>query len=99
MPKLESLDLSNNRVGLRNLHEDTFRGLSKLTSLKLNNSSIARLPDGIFKDLTSLDTLALEGNPGAPFKPVAEAGMGQMAESGETVTFQERQRVPGAARM
>ena len=50
-----------------------FDGLTGLTRLWLHSNSLSTLPDDVFEDLTELTTLRLEGNPGAPFAPTADA--------------------------
>ena len=62
---LRMLRLDHNAIaaiderGLRNLHH--------LRRLYLNDNALAELPEAAFHELRDLDTLWLDGNPGAPF--------------------------------
>ena len=63
LTNLRELYLSRNR--LATLHEDIFEGLTNLQTLSLVNNLLSEAPD--ITGLTSLFSLLLQGNPGAPF--------------------------------
>ena len=75
--------------GISSLTEGDFDGLSALTTLILNRNGLTSLPTGVFEPLTSLTTLNLQGNPGAPFAPTADAlpDDGTVSNAGGTVTL------------
>ena len=50
-----------------------FDELTALRTLALRNNSLSTLPDDVFEELTALTSLRLDGNPGAPFSPTADA--------------------------
>ena len=85
LTRLTELGLAFNR--LPSLPANVFDNLAQLTDLALNNNRLATLPAGIFAQLTMLTQLRLEGNPGAIFKPVANAGAGRTVTAGEPVTL------------
>ena len=85
LTSLTDLDLRNN--SLSSLAPDVFDQLADLTILWLINNSLSSLPDDIFDDLTALTDLTLNGNPGAPFRPTANAGADQTVEPGASVTL------------
>ena len=66
-----------------------FDGLTSLTRLELHSNELATLPAGVLEPLTSLTTLNLQGNPGAPFAPTADAlpDDGTVPDAGGTVTL------------
>ena len=65
---MRELDLSGNR--LESLPGGTFGAMSGLRSLDLRDNRLAALPAGMFVGLpASVRSLALDGNPGAPFAP------------------------------
>ena len=68
---LTDLFLHNN--SLSTLPAGVFDKLTSLTSLTLGTNSLSTLPAGVFDKLTALTTLRLQGNPGAPFSPTADA--------------------------
>ena len=68
---LTELDLYNNP--LSTLPAGVFDELTALTTLRLGFNSLSTLPAGVFDGLTALTWLDLEGNPGAPFSPTADA--------------------------
>ena len=74
-------------LGISSLTEGDFDGLSALTTLILNFNRLATLPAGVFEPLTSLTDLRLQGNPGAPFAPTADADDGTVSNAGGTVTL------------
>ena len=57
---LEILDLSH--CQLLTIHWATFRGLSKLRDIRLNNNSLDEIPNGLFDELTVLTSLDLSEN-------------------------------------
>ena len=83
---LQELQLQNR--GLVALPEGVFSGLVALESLHLDNNELRTLPAGVFNDLRALRTLDLSDNPGSGgFRPIADAGADQAAESGRMVTL------------
>ncbi|MDE2672862.1 MAG: leucine-rich repeat protein [Bacteroidota bacterium] len=81
LTSLTRLDLSGN--ALSTLPGDIFDQLTSLTWLSLRGNALSKLPDDIFKNLTQLpledsndpsEGLSLQDNPGAPFRPVVNAG-------------------------
>ena len=80
LTSLNQLNLGEN--ALVTLPEGIFDQLSSLTTLWLNSNALVALPDGIFDKLAGLSLrvsyvssgLYLQNNPGAPFRPVANAG-------------------------
>ncbi len=94
LTSLTRLDLSRN--GLVTLPNDIFDQLTEMNSLYLDFNDLVTLPDGIFEDLTSMhlrpedsyllvDGLSLGANPGAPFKPVVNAGADLTVQPGAAV--------------
>ena len=65
------LDLEGNSLAA--LPPGVFDNLTGLTQLKLGDNSLDVLPGNVFEPLTALTDLQLQGNPGAPFEPVAMA--------------------------
>ena len=70
---LTLLNLEDN--SLSTLPAGVFDELTALTTLYLDDNSLDTLPAGVFDELTALTTLQLwlQGNPGAPFSPTADA--------------------------
>ena len=59
---------------LTELPAGVFDELTALTRLRLNDNGLTSLPDDVFENLTELTApLYLQGNPGAPFSPTADA--------------------------
>ncbi|MYF63641.1 MAG: T9SS type A sorting domain-containing protein, partial [Rhodothermaceae bacterium] len=96
LTSLTRLDLSRN--GLVTLPNDIFDQLTAMNSLYLDSNDLVTLPDGIFEDLTGMhlrpensylrfDGLSLGANPGAPFKPVVNAGADMTVQPGTAVLF------------
>ena len=82
---LTTLWLQNNF--LASLPSGVFDQNTALTSLRLDTNSLAALPSDIFDENTALNTLFLADNPGAPFRPVANAGADRRVATGATVTL------------
>ena len=82
---LMTLDLDRNQ--LTTLRPSVFDNLTNLRVLYLNNNRLAALPDGVFKNNLALATHWLEDNPGAPFRPTANAGTDQTVATGQQVTL------------
>ena len=59
--------------GLTTLPDGVFDDLAALTTLSMSANNLATLPDGVFEQLTALTSLNLLDNPGAPFRPTADA--------------------------
>ena len=78
-----------NGNSLSTLPAGVFDELTALTTLYLGNNSLSTLPAGVFDELTALTTLGLQGNPGAPFAPTADAlpDDGTVPVAGGTVTL------------
>ncbi|MYD56673.1 MAG: T9SS type A sorting domain-containing protein [Rhodothermaceae bacterium] len=81
---------------LVSLPDGIFDQLTSLTRLGMAYNDLHTLPDGIFKNLTQLPLgwsisssigLSLNDNPGAPFRPVVNAGADLMVQSGTTVSI------------
>ena len=74
LTSLTELDLAVNDLSL--LPGGIFDSLTSLTELNLGENDLSTLPDGIFGKLAglSLRNLSLGANPGAPFRPVVNAG-------------------------
>ncbi|MCY3614223.1 MAG: leucine-rich repeat protein [Bacteroidetes bacterium] len=94
LTSLTRLDLLNN--DLVTLPDGIFDQLISLTRLDLKYNKLVTLPDGIFKNLTQLPLednndpskgLYLRYNPGAPFRPVVNAGADLTVQSGATVSI------------
>ncbi len=86
LARLWVLDLDSNQ--LTTLRPGVFDSLTKLRILYLNGNNLSSLPDGVFKNNLELATLWLHGsNPGAPFRPTADAGADQTVTAGATVTL------------
>ena len=58
-------------------------------ALALNTNGLTELPAGVFEELTALRDLYLQGNPGAPFSPTADAlpDDGTVLPAGSDVTL------------
>ena len=82
---LTALHLNNN--SLTALPPGIFDDLAALVLLDLNDNSLAALPSDVFDKNTALTTLALRNNPGAPFRPAANAGADRTAATGGAVTL------------
>ena len=87
LTSLTSLDLAGNAFST--LPDDIFDQLTSLTVLDLADNDLDTLPDGIFKNLTQLHLvgLSLQDNPGAPFRPVVNAGADLMVQPQATVSI------------
>ena len=68
---LEKLYIDSNE--LTTLPDGVFDDLTALKTLSMSNNNLATLSYGVFEQLTALTTLNLLGNPGAPFRPTADA--------------------------
>ena len=66
-------DLRLGSRGITALAGGDFDGLIALRLLDLSYNALTTLPDDVFEPLTSLTSLALRDNPGAPFAPEAAA--------------------------
>ena len=82
---LTQLNLGYNN--LTTLPAGIFDNLTMLTQLNLDYNNLTTLPAGIFDNLTAVEVMALEGNPGVPFGPVANAGSDQVVSSGAVVSL------------
>ena len=84
---LTSLALQANSMST--LPAGVFDELTALEWLDLGDNSLATLPDDVFEELTALTGLYLDGNPGAPFSPTADAlpDDGTVPVAGGTVTL------------
>ena len=82
---LISLDLDDNQ--LTTLRPSVFDSLTNLRTLYLNDNNLSSLPDGVFRNNLALATHWLLDNPGAPFRPTANAGTDQTVGTGEQVTL------------
>ncbi len=90
LTSLTGLGLSGN--DLNTLPEGIFDGLTSLTWLYLYDNNLSTLPEGIFEDLTELYSsnsggLLLQGNPGAPFRPVVNASADLTVQPGAEVSI------------
>ena len=96
LTSLIQIDLSSNN--LVTLPNGIFDQLTLLTSLNLEYNALVTLPNDIFEDLTGMylrhedsnlhfDGLSLGANPGAPFKPVVNAGADLTVQPGTAVLF------------
>ena len=79
-------DMRLNDNELASLPPGVFGNLTRLRTLTLTMNDLTELPLGVFGNLTSLTTLTLSGNPGAPFRPTADAGADQSVATGATVS-------------
>ena len=84
------LGLGNNDLSI--LPDGIFDELTSLTELRLCGNDLSALPDGIFEDLTELYSsnsvgLRLQGNPGAPFRPVVNASVDLTVQPGTEVSI------------
>ena len=84
------LGLGNNDLSI--LPDGIFDELTSLTELRLGGNDLSALPDGIFEDLTELYSsnsvgLRLQGNPGAPFRPVVNASVDLTVQPGTEVSI------------
>ena len=83
--RLRFLHVRTNNLG--SLPSDVFDGLNSVY-VDLDNNLLNRLPEGVFAQLPLDASVGLDDNPGAPFKPVANAGVVDItATAGETVTL------------
>ena len=82
---LTELNLATNR--LASLPSGVFDENTALMNLRLDDNSLTALPSGIFDKLTALTQLFLHSNPGAPFKPTANAGTDRTVATGGAVTL------------
>ena len=80
-------ELRLDRNSLTELPANLFDGLAALTVLSIFSNSLAALPDDVFGNLAALTELYLNGNPGAPFRPVAEAGPDRKVQTGARATL------------
>ena len=93
LTSLTALDLSQNDLSM--LPGDIFDELTSLTRLRLHDNDLSTLPDGIFEDLSELQLgnrlgsigLLLQGNPGAPFRPVVSAGANLTVQPGTVISI------------
>ena len=94
LTSLTRLDLSGNAFST--LPDDIFDQLTSLTWLSLRGNAFSTLPDDIFKNLTRLplednndpsEGLSLQDNPGAPFRPVVNAGADLTVQPGGTASI------------
>ena len=89
--ELTALDLLLLRANsLTELPAGVFDELTALTDLRLNDNGLTSLPDDVFENLTELTApLYLQGNPGAPFSPTADAlpDDGEVSFAGGDVTL------------
>ncbi|MDE2826067.1 MAG: leucine-rich repeat protein [Bacteroidota bacterium] len=94
LTSLTSLHLGAN--DLSTLPDGLFDELTSLRMLSLRNNDLVTLSDGIFKNLTQLPLdnntdpfsgLSLQDNPGAPFRPVVNAGADLMVQPGAIVSI------------
>ncbi|MCY3615166.1 MAG: leucine-rich repeat protein [Bacteroidetes bacterium] len=95
LTSLDWLSLSYNDLGA--LPDGIFDQLTSLTRLDLEDNDLGTLPDGVFKNLTQLALtdeirlfywgLSLQDNPGAPFRPVVNAGADLMVQPGAKVSI------------
>ena len=71
------------------LPDGIFDELTSLTGLSLSANDLSTLPDGIFDRLSelSLENLSLGANPGAPFRPVVNAGTDLTVQPGAAVSI------------
>ncbi len=63
LTNLTSLSLNSNVIS----DISSLKAITNLTGLTVSDNQIADLPAGMFKSFSSLTTLWLDGNPGAPF--------------------------------
>ncbi len=96
---LESLEDLDVRVGLKHLPKDIFRGLDRVTVLRIEGAGVPRnriraggLPDGIFEPLSrGFKETWIFDNPGYPFASLAprtaDAGPGGVLSAGQTATL------------
>ena len=84
---LGQLFLTDN--SLETLSAGVFDNNTRLWNLWLDNNSLSSLPDDVFEPLPSLARVNLQGNPGVPFSPTADAlpDDGTVPASGGTVTL------------
>ena len=85
LTKLEYLDMDN--IGLTTLPAGIFDQHQELNVLWLRNNHLEALPENIFHKTRKLHTLRLQNNPGAPFRPTADAGPDQTVSTGAQVTL------------
>ena len=85
LTKLEYLDMDN--IGLTTLPAGIFDQHQELNTLWLRNNRLEALPENIFHKTRKLHTLRLQNNPGAPFRPTADAGPDQTVSTGAQVTL------------
>ena len=85
LTKLEYLDMDN--IGLTTLPAGIFDQHQELNTLWLRNNHLEALPENIFHKTRKLHTLRLQDNPGAPFRPTANAGPDQTVSTGAQVTL------------
>ena len=82
---LSQLDLDE--IGLTTLPADMFDPNTKLTLLYLQDNELQALPANVFHKHKNLRSLRLSGNPGALFRPTADAGPAQTVSTGAQVTL------------
>ena len=90
LTRLTTLGLSEN--DLNTLPVSIFNELTSLTELRLSGNDLGTLPEGIFEDLTELYSsnsvgLRLQGNPGAPFRPVVNASADLTVQPGTEISI------------
>ena len=85
LTKLEYLDMDN--IGLTTLPAGIFDQHQELNILWLRNNRLEALPENIFHKTRKLHQLRLQNNPGAPFRPTADAGPDQTVSTGAQVTL------------
>ena len=94
LTSLTGLDLGGN--DLVTLPDGIFDQLTSLTWLYLDGNEFSTLPNGIFENLAQLPLgdsnsfskgLFLQDNPGAPFKPIVNAGADLTVQPGATVSI------------
>ncbi len=84
LASLTNLRINNNQ--LASLPSGAF-ARTPLQVLELAQNRLNALPDDLFQPLVTLRRLHLQGNPGAPFKPIVNAGADQTPAAGDTVMF------------
>ena len=83
LKRLRILHLGSNR--LTSLPEGIFNGLTELDTLFLSDNRLTALPEGLFKGLPLAGFAALQGNPGAPFRPTISTAANRLARRGAEV--------------
>ena len=83
--ELEHLQIQRN--GLTELPEGLLDHTRNIETLRIEGNEIETLPDALLQKLNALHTFKAQDNPGAPFRPTADAGTDRTVQYGTKATL------------